>query len=66
MTSSPLAASLPSETKICNYKANQTVNWKTLDFKWRSLGETWALATNQSVDCHATTLFTAGLNSAKV
>ena len=31
-----------------------------------SLGENCALAANQSVDCHATILFTISLNSAKV
>ena len=31
-----------------------------------ALGENCALAANQSVDCHVTTLFTIGLNSAKV
>ena len=31
-----------------------------------TLGENCALAANQSVDCRATTLFTIGLNSAKV
>ena len=31
-----------------------------------SLGENCALAANKSVDCRATTLFTIGLNSAKV
>ena len=30
------------------------------------LGENCALAANQSVDCRVTTLFTIGLNSAKV
>ena len=31
-----------------------------------SLGENCALAVNQSVDCRTTTVFTIGLNSAKV
>ena len=34
--------------------------------EWLSLGENCALAANQSVDCRLTTLFTIGLNTAKV
>ena len=37
-----------------------------LDVKFSPLGENCALATIQSVDCHATTIFTIGLNFAKV
>ena len=46
---------LPDSTKI-----------RLLHFTVSALGENCALAANQSVNCHATILFTISLNSAKV